>query len=149
MAIETLATTAVTILAPYVAAGGKKAAEVLGAGLAKQAEKLLSKMGDWFRGDQKAERALRDYELDPDPYGPVVQHFLLQKLRANPNLADELEALLDGMGSLVEVLQNVERLAGTATGLDLVKWQGTARAIQNVRVVEAGAVLTGAKVHNQ
>jgi hypothetical protein len=149
MVVETLAATAMTILAPYVAAGGKKAAEVAGASLAEQAGKLLSKIRDWFKGDQEAQTALESFERNPNRYGAIVQDILVERLRSSPDVAKELQGLLDAMGPRIDVFQKVERLAGTATGLDLTKWQqGLATARQEVNVVEPGAVLTGAIVRD-
>ena|SRR5215472_13660853 len=149
MVIETLAATTMTILAPYVAAGGKKAAEVAGAALAEQAGKLLSKIRDWFKGDQEAQTALQSYEKNPNRYGPIVQDILLERLKSSPDLVKELQSLIDAMGPRIEVFQKVEQLAGTATGLDLAKWQqGLATARQEVKRVEPGAVLTGAIVRD-
>jgi hypothetical protein len=149
MVIETLAATTMTILAPYVAAGGKKAAEVAGAALAEQAGKLLTKIRDWFKGDQEAQTALQSYEKNPNRYGPIVQDILIERLKASPDLVKELQSLIDAMGPRIEVFQKVEQLAGTATGLDLAKWQqGLATARQEVNRVEPGGVLTGAIVRN-
>jgi hypothetical protein len=149
MAIETLAATAITLLSPYLAAGAKKAAEVAGAAVADQAGKLLSKIRDWFGSDQEAKAALQNYEINPNRYGPTVQDILLEKLKANPNWADELRQIVDAMGPRIDVFQNVKKLAGQATGLDIAKWEkGMATAIQEVNVVEPGASLTGAIVRD-
>jgi hypothetical protein len=145
MAIEAIVASAVSILAPYVAAGGKKAAEVVGEGLAKQAGNLLGRIRSWFSGDDEAASTLAKFEEKPARYSASVEDILREKIEADPAKLAELQQLVETMGPRLEVFIKVKTLAGEVLGLDLVKWEkGVARAIAEVDTVEKGAKLTGA-----
>jgi hypothetical protein len=145
MAIEAIVASAVSILAPYVAAGGKKAAEVVGEGLAKQAGNLLGRIRSWFSGDEEATSTLAKFEEKPARYSTSIEDILREKIEADPAKLSELEQLVESMGPRLEVLIKVKTLAGEVLGLDLAKWEkGMARAVAEVDTVEKGAKLTGA-----
>jgi hypothetical protein len=147
MAIEAIVASAVSILAPYVAAGGKKAAEVVGEALADQTGKLLGRIRSWFSGDDEATSTLAKFEEKPARYAASVEDILREKIEADPAKQAELQRLLETMGPRIEVFIKVRSLAGEAIGLDLAKWEkGVARAIAEVDTVEKGGKLTGAKV---
>jgi hypothetical protein len=76
--MEALVTTVTTILSPFVAA------------IAEQAGKLMARIRDWFTGDQEAETALDSFEKNPNRYSGVLQDLLLEKIRANPGIGEEL-----------------------------------------------------------
>jgi hypothetical protein len=147
MAIEALVSSAIAILTPYVAAGAQKAAEVAGQAIATGAGTLLQRVREWFASDDEAASALSKFEEKPSRYAPSVEDILLEKATANPPIATDLQALIEGMGPRIEVFQKIKTLAGQAVGLDIAKWErGAASAFQDVDLVERGATLTGAKV---
>jgi hypothetical protein len=147
--MEVLAASVVALLSPYVAAGAKKAAEVLGTALANQTTDLLARVRGWFAGDQEAKSVLDDFEKKPSRYGGVLEDILSEKAKSDPDRAKELESMIDRMGPRVEVIQKMRVLAGEAVGLDADKWeQGVARVEQTVDEVKAGGKLTGARVRN-
>jgi hypothetical protein len=147
MALEALVASVITILSPYLAAGAKKAAEVTGEAVAKQAGQLLGRIRTWFAGDTEATSALQNFEQKPGRYSGTLEDILLEKAKNDPAIADELKQLIDSMGPRVEVFQKMRTLAGEATGLDLAAWEkGVAKSHQEVDVVEKGATLTGAKI---
>lgn len=147
MALEGLVASAVSVLAPYVAAGAKKAAEVAGVSIAGYTGKLLLRIKEWFSGDPEATAALENFEAKPDRYASLLQDILLEKANGDPLIAEELAALLEAMGPRVEVFQKIKTLAGEATGLDISKWEkGAASAYQDVEIVEDSGTLIGAKI---
>lgn len=147
MPLETLVASVITILGPYVAAGAKKAAEVTGEAMAKQAGHLLKRVRTWFSVDPEATSALQSFEQKPDRYGAIVQDILLEKARGDAAIASELEELINQMGPRLEVFQRIRSLVGHATGVDLAQWEkGVASIRQEVDVVEKGGKLTGAKL---
>jgi hypothetical protein len=149
MGLEMLATSAISILVPYVSAGAKKAAEVAGEKVAKAAGELLSGLRRWFSGDEEAEEVLANFEKRPSRYGETVKTMLLEKAEAGPALRDELEKIIESAGSPVEVVQDVRKLAGEVLGMDLAKWEKmSARIVQHVDELEAGGRLTGVQTRS-
>jgi hypothetical protein len=147
MAIEAIVASAVSVLAPYVAAGGKKAAEVVGEALADQTGKLLGRIRSWFSGDDEATSTLAKFEEKPARYAGSVEDILREKIEADPAKQAELQQLLETMGPRIEVFMKVRSLAGEAIGLDLAKWEkGVARATAEVDTVEKGGKLTVTKI---
>src|SRR4051794_36066093 len=112
MAFEAIAASVISILAPYVAAGAKKAAEVAGTGIANQAGKLLERVRSWFDGDDEAVSALDNYQKNPSRYAGTVESILREKADANPAILAELKQIVDAMGPRVEVFQKIKILAG-------------------------------------
>lgn len=147
MAIEAIVASAVSILAPFVAAGGKKAAEVVGEAFADQTGKLLGRIRSWFSGDDEAASTLAKFEEKPARYASSVEDILREKIEGDPARQAELLQLIEAMGPRIEVFIKVRTLAGEAIGLDLAKWEnGVARATVEVDTVEKGGKLIGTKV---
>lgn len=148
--METFAASIITVLAPYVAAGAKKAVEVAGTAIAEHAGALLSRLREWFVGDEEAASVLEGFEKKPSRYGGVLEDILREKAKSDPARARELQEMMDAMGPRLEVIQKIRELAGEAVGLDLDKWEkGVATASQDVDVVKSGASLTGAKIRGK
>jgi hypothetical protein len=147
MAIEEVVATAVGILAPYLAAGGKKAAEVVGEELAKNAGNLLGRIRSWFSGDDEAVSTLAKFEEKPTRYSASIEDILREKVETDPAKLAELQQLVETMGPRLDVLIKVKTLAGEVLGMDLAKWEsGVARARAEVDTVEKGGKLTGVTV---
>jgi hypothetical protein len=148
MVVESLVASAITILAPYVATGAKKAAEVAGQAVAEQAGKLLGQIRAWFADDLEASSTLESFEKNPSRYGSAVEDILREKASSNSAIVDGLTQLIDEMGPRIEVVQKIKSLAGEAIGLDIAKWEEglAASAFQEVERVEKDATLIGAKI---
>lgn len=149
MDIQPLVTSAITILSPYVAAGAKKAAEVVGEAAARQGGQLLERLRGWMMGDDEAATALQNFEKKPDRYKAALENILAEKLSADPVFAGELQMLIETMGPNLDIFQKVQTLSGAATGLDMGQWDdrlGSAKTHQEVDIVEPIGVLTGVRI---
>jgi hypothetical protein len=93
----TLATSAVTILSPYLVKIGEKGAEEVGKKLPEAVVKLWNAILTKFRGNMVAEAAMKD--LAENPGDQLNQSTFANQLRkvleAEPTFATELAALLE------------------------------------------------------
>jgi hypothetical protein len=92
-----LATSAVTILSPYLVKAGEKAAEKIGGILPEAAGKVWKTTMAKFTGNVVAEAAMKDYVNRPgDQHSQSsFANQLRNLLEAEPTLATELARLLD------------------------------------------------------
>jgi hypothetical protein len=92
-----LATSAVTILSPYLVKVGEKAAEEIGSLLPEGVGKVWTTIMAKFRGNVVAEAAVKDFAKRPDDQlsQSSFAHQLRNLLEAEPALATELARLLD------------------------------------------------------
>jgi hypothetical protein len=92
-----LATSAVTILSPYLVKAGEKAAEKIGGILPEAAGKVWKTIMAKFTGNVVAEAAVKDFVNRPSDQ--LSQSSFANQLRnlleAEPTLANELERLLE------------------------------------------------------
>lgn len=108
---------------------------------------LFSRLRDWLAGNEEAEAVLDQFEKRPSRYGGALEEILIEKARAEPARAKELEGLMDAMGPRIDVLQKIRVLAGQAVGFDVDKWErGVAKVEQDVGTVERDATLTGVRL---
>lgn len=93
----TLATTAATFLAPYVAKVGEKAVEKIGEKLPEAAGKMWNAVSGKFKSKEAAEESEKD--LVANPNDQLMQSAFANQLRkileAQPAFAVELQGLLD------------------------------------------------------
>lgn len=145
MALETLVAGAVAILTPYVAAGSIKAAETLGENLADNADALWSKVREWLQGDDRA-KVVENFASAPALNDTALEQALLARLKGEPSLVGQLEALLDSFGSRVEVRQKIRQLAGEAIGIDVGVVSQRLDAFVGQDVDTVTGTLTGARI---
>jgi hypothetical protein len=94
----TLATTAVTVLSPYLVKAGEKAFETVGE---KSVDSLWQSIKAKFTGKPAAEEAVRDLAVRADDqlYQSTFANQLRKVLEAEPAFAAELERLLNNAQS--------------------------------------------------
>jgi len=97
MDIITVATGAVTLLAPYLVKVGEKAAEKVGEKLPEAAAKVWNAIMARFTGKLAAEEAIKDFVAMPDDEDnrAAFRKELRKVLEAEPTFVDELARLLD------------------------------------------------------
>ena len=93
----TLATTAVTVLSPYLAKAGEKAAEKVGEKLPGGLSTLWNTVMARVKGKPAAEEAVQDLVVKPDDqlHQSAFANQLRKVLETEPALAAEVERLLN------------------------------------------------------
>jgi hypothetical protein len=96
MAIETLAATAVAILAPYLAEGAKSFATKTGGLLAEKIGGLYQAIKKKFTGDSDAEQTLDQVQAKPESKGrqQALQELLVEKMTSDSKFSELINALV-------------------------------------------------------
>lgn len=114
MSVEIIAINVITIVTPLVKKGAEGATKSLGKTLFGQTNVLLRRLKSALNSYKEAENTIENFELNPGRYKVCLQEILVEELRENEELANELTRLIDEMGPLIEVLKKIEKLAGKA-----------------------------------
>lgn len=96
MTIETLAATAVAILAPYLAEGAKSFAIKAGGLMAEKSAGLYQAIRNKFAADRDAEQTLAQIEAKPESKGrqAALQELLSEKMTNDGDFSDLIHALV-------------------------------------------------------
>lgn len=121
MGIEIIATNVVTIVTPIVKKGSDAATAKLGKTLFGQANGLLRRMKSELSGNKEADNTVESFELNPSRYKTSLQEILLEELRGNEDLTNQLAVLINEMGPLSEVAKKIGSLEGKAISLGTEK----------------------------
>jgi hypothetical protein len=141
--METLAASAISLVAPYLAKTAEEFAKEGGKEAFALAKKLADRLERWWKGDPVAQAAAENLPKDPERYAPMLSALLSADLAKDENLAAELRSLIDNLGPVVEVLQKIDIGRGV-TGADIGHMlQGRLRVHQEMRQADN---VTGAKV---
>ena len=144
--VAQLATTVVTILAPYAAKTAKEFVETLGETAYQRAKGLMESLKLRWAGkseDQEAAVVLEQFEKKPDRYEPVLRDVLEEKIASDPVLAEDLASQVRELGPVLEVVQRL-RNAEAVTGLEAKEMKAGKAAIN--QDIEGGRDITGAKI---
>jgi len=131
--METLAASAISIVAPYLAKGAEEFAKLAGKEALELVKKLAGRLERWWKGDPVAQAAAQNLSKDPERYSSMLSELLSTDLAKDNDFATELRGLIDGMGPTVEVVQKIEVGRGV-TGADIgTMLRGRVRVTQDMR----------------
>lgn len=116
--MEALAAAAISIVAPYLAKGAEAFAQEAGKQAVGAVKALAQRLHKWWSGDPVAAPVAEHLASDPKKYSPVLGQLLASELAENESFANELQALVDGVGPNIEVVQRIE-IANGVTGADI------------------------------
>jgi hypothetical protein len=116
--MEALAAAAISIVAPYIAKGAEAFAQAAGEQAVGAVKALADRLRTWWSGDPVAEAAAEHLPADPQKYSRTLGNLLAQELNTNQDFAAELQALVDGVGPHIDVVQRIE-IADGITGADI------------------------------
>jgi hypothetical protein len=143
MVVETLVSTVLSVLLPYVAKGGEEFAKEAGKGAFEKAKSLFQTLKAKLTGDKEVSVALENFEQKPARYQSILDEVLREKLSQDPALAADLERHLKEMGSELEIIQNM-KVGEKVTGLEADEVTGGRVKIN--QYFEQAKDVTGAKV---
>ncbi len=119
MDIQTVATTTLILLSPYLSKAGEAIAENLGEKLAEKVSGLYQTLQEKFRGDDYAEQTLARLEGKPESEGrqAALKEVLIEKMEADPDFAEQLRQLVEeskqvGGGDIISQHLNISGKAG-------------------------------------
>ncbi|HEY7577895.1 MAG TPA: hypothetical protein VH855_09885 [Acetobacteraceae bacterium] len=134
--METLAASAISIIAPYLAKTAEEFAKEAGKEAFELAKKITGRLERWWRGDPVAQTAAENLSKDPERYSSMLSGLLSADLAKDEKFAADLRSLIDEMGPIVEVVQKME-IARGVTGADInAMLQGRVRVEQDMRQAE-------------
>jgi hypothetical protein len=117
MVVETLVSTVLSVLLPYVAKGGEEFAKEGGKAAFEKAKSLFQTLKANLAGDKEASVALENFEQKPARYQSILDEVLREKLSQDSTLADELEKHLKELGPELVVIQKM-KVGEKVTGLE-------------------------------
>ena len=141
-----LATTVLSILAPYAARTGKEFVEAVGEAAYQRAKALMDTLKARWAGrteHKEASDALENFEKKPERYAPVLQDVLEEKIETDSEFAGELTRQTQEFGPLIEIIQRLESAEGV-TGLE-AKEMAAGKASIN-QEIKGSRNITGAKI---
>ena len=97
MIIETVAASAIAILAPYIAKAGESFAEKAGEKLAEKAGALYQAIKNKFKSDTDAEQTIALVEAKPDSKARMsaLEEILTDKMKEDPDFAATVNRLVE------------------------------------------------------
>ena len=97
MIIETVAASAIVILAPYLVKAGESFAEKAGEKLAEKAGALYQAIKNKFKSDNDAEQTIALVEAKPDSKARMsaLEEILTEKMKEDPNFAATINRLVE------------------------------------------------------
>jgi hypothetical protein len=104
----TIATAAITILAPYVKEVGSELVKSVGELGVEKAKGLLGWLKDRLAGDPAASKDLSRFEKDPEKFEAGLQSTIEEKTQADPDFAAELKKRIDEIGPQITVFQRIK-----------------------------------------
>jgi hypothetical protein len=104
----TIATAALTVLAPYAKNAGRELVKTVGEVALDQAKGMLTWLKGRFAGDPVAASDLSRFEADPDNFEPGLKATIQQKVKADPAFAAELKKRVDEIGPQIDVFQRIK-----------------------------------------
>jgi hypothetical protein len=139
----TLATTALTILAPFAKDAGKELVKTVGEIGFEKAKGLFGWLKQKFSNDPVATKDLSRFEAEPDKFGPGLESTIKEQAGKDPEFAAELKKRIDEIGPMIAVFQEIQK------GKDIVGLDADEVRSGKVAVTQkAGEVerMTGARV---
>ena len=110
--METLAATAIALVAPYLAKGAEEFAKEAGKEAFATVKALATRLSAWWSGKPVAAAASQNLAEDPGVYGKLLGDLLQADLAKDPALASDLRKLVDAAGPVVEVVQKMDIARG-------------------------------------
>jgi hypothetical protein len=97
MIIESVAASAIVILAPYIAKAGESFAEKAGEKLAEKAGTLYQAIKNKFKSDRDAEQTMALVEAKPDSKARMsaLEEVLTDKMKGDPDFAATVNRLVE------------------------------------------------------
>jgi hypothetical protein len=117
MVIPEIVSGVMSVLMPYVAKGAEKFAAEAGKEAFERAKGLFATLKANLSGDEEASKELENFQQKPARYEGVVKSILEEKLASDEGLRSELARLLQGMGPLLHIIQEMKVGKGV-TGLE-------------------------------
>ncbi len=146
MVIEALAPAVISVITPLAARGAKSIAESAGRIAADKAENLMHTLKKRWSDDPEATGVLKRFEEKPERYEPMLEDILSEKIESDGELAGQLRELLQEMGDSLEIVQNLGKVSGEATGLEAGELgRGRSVSVQQ-SADEVSGKITGAKI---
>jgi hypothetical protein len=143
MLVETLVSTVVSVLLPYVAKGGEEFVKEAGKAAFEKVKSLFQTLKAKLTGDKEASEALENFEQKPARYQSVLEQVLSDKLSQDPALAAELEKHLKEMGPELQIIQKMKK-GEKVTGLEADEMAGGKAKIS--QDIEEAKDVIGAKI---
>lgn len=139
----TMAATAASILAPYVAKGAEEFIKAVGKDAYEKTKNLFTTLKARWAGNEEATTTLANFEEKPERYTAVLKSILEEELENDSNFRTELSQRLNDIGPYIEIIQKVKR-GEDITGIEAesVK-RGTVKVDQDMDEVKN---VIGAKI---
>jgi hypothetical protein len=116
--MEVLAATVISIISPYLVKGAEGFATTAGKAAFEGAKALADRLARWWKDEPVANAAATSIKSDPEHYSKLLGTELQRALTKDQSLANDLRALVDQLGPLVDVIQKIEVARGV-TGADI------------------------------
>ena len=140
----TVATTAVSLLSPYLLKGAEEFAKELGKEVAQKVGDVYKYLKNTFTGDSEESQVLSLFEKKPEKYGTNLADVLEERAKSDKDFAAGLEKHLSSVGPVIKVVQSLKDVEKVA-GADVKNARGTYDIQQQV---EKGKDITGFKAEN-
>jgi hypothetical protein len=144
--MDTLVSTVIAIVGPYLAKGAEEFAKSVGSAAFGGAKALVERLRRWWSHEPVAEAAAKAFSSDPERYAKVLSEQLACDLAKDESFATDLRKLVEDIGASVDVIQKIE-IARGVTGADIgslvaghVRVQQDIRDAQNVTGFKAQKV---------
>lgn len=138
-----LAGKALQLVAPYLAKGGGKVAEVLGEEIGTQVKGLLGRIRARFRREPAHTDVLDRYAADPAANEGALQATLAREMETDPAFRAEVERDVNRFGPVLSVVQRIrEGKEVTGAEIDAMK-KGLVQVHQEM---DRGENVTGARI---
>lgn len=142
ISIVDLTTKVMSVLLPFVSKGAEAFASKVGDAAYEKAQMLLTTIRQKWSEDKEATESLVRFEEKPDRYKTVLEDILQEKLAEDKDLTSQVARLLQEMGPMLEIVQQMEE------GKDIIGLRakemrsGRARISQEINKAEG---VTGAE----
>jgi hypothetical protein len=131
--METLAVSAISLLAPYLSKGAESFAKAAGNEAFEGVKALASRLQKWWSGDPVATAAVANLSKDPQRYGKLLSELLATDLSTDGSFAVELRKLVEDLAPSVDVIQKME-IARGVTGAEIGSLvRGAVRVEQQIK----------------
>jgi hypothetical protein len=141
-----LVATVISIVSPYLVKGAEEFVKSAGKAAFDGTKALAERLSRWWKNDPIANAAATSFKSDPEHYGKLLGAQLEHDLTKDEPFANELRALVDSLGTSVDVIQRMEVARGV-TGADIgTLVSGQVRVQQDIRDAQNITGFKGGKV---
>ncbi len=100
------------VLTAYATDKGQRLLDTAGRASFEKAKEICTRLKSAWSGNPAVSQELESFEKEPELYSPVIAQRLDTLLSENPDLRKELEALVEGIGPEMSVVQKISESVG-------------------------------------